>query len=34
MEEFKEAVLLDQADYALIYKGGFDVLKLRNVKYP
>jgi hypothetical protein len=33
MEEFKEAVLLDQADYVLIYKGGFDVLKLRNVKY-
>jgi hypothetical protein len=34
MEEFKEAVLLYQADYVLIYKGGFDVLKLRNVKYP
>ena len=34
MEEFKEAILLDQADYVLIYKGGFDVLKLRNIKYP
>lgn len=34
IEEFKESVLLDQADYILIYKGGVDVLKLRNVKYP
>jgi hypothetical protein len=30
MEEFKESVLLDQADYNLIYKGGYDVLELRN----
>ena len=34
VEEFKESVLLDQVDYILICKGGFNVLKLRNVKYP
>ena len=34
IEEFKASVLLDQADYLLIYKGGFDVLKLRNEKNP
>ena len=31
IEEFKDAVLLDRADYVLIYKGGFGVLKLRNI---
>lgn len=34
VEEFKETILLDQADFFVIYKGGFDVLKLQNMKKP
>jgi hypothetical protein len=34
MEVSKKAILLDQADYVLIYKGGFDVIKLTNNKMP
>jgi hypothetical protein len=34
IEEFKDDVLLAQADMLVIYKGGFDILKLRNADEP
>eukprot|EP01036_Dinobryon_divergens_P024970 gene24970-33469_t len=30
LNEFKESILLSQADYLLIYKAGFDIIKLEN----
>ena len=34
IEEFKNSLLLEQADYVVIYKGGFDVVKLENAQKP
>ena len=34
VEEFKNSVLLDRADFVFIYKGGFDVVKLKNDQKP
>jgi hypothetical protein len=34
MEEFKESILLNQADCVVIYKGGFDIVMLTNEKLP
>ena len=34
MEEFKESIMIDQADYIVIYKGGFNIIKLKNSLNP
>jgi hypothetical protein len=34
IEEFKESLLVDQADTIVIYKGGFDVIMLKNSENP
>lgn len=34
MDEFRDPIMLAQADYIVIYKGGFDILKLKNVAMP
>ena len=34
INEFKSSILLRQADYLVIYKGGFDVLSLKNSDNP
>ena len=34
LNEFKESILLSQADYLLIYKAGFDIIKLENSAKP
>lgn len=34
VEECKDSVLLSRADYLVVYKGGFDILRLRNKKMP
>lgn len=34
MEECKNSILLSKADLVVVYKGGFDILKLENRKYP
>jgi hypothetical protein len=34
IEEFKESLLVDQADTIVIYKGGFNVIKLKNSENP
>lgn len=34
LTEFKESLLVDQADNILIYKGGFDIIRLENEQNP
>lgn len=34
MDEFRDSILLQRADYVVIYKGGFDVVKLKNTHNP
>jgi hypothetical protein len=34
LNEFKESILLSQADYLLIYKAEFDIIKLENSAKP
>ena len=34
IEEFKNSLFLEQADYVVVYKGGFDVVKLENAQKP
>lgn len=34
LDEYKHVVLINQADYIVIYNGGFDVIKLKNESDP
>ena len=34
MEEFKDSLLISKADFVVVYKGGFDVVKLININRP